>query len=159
MAWRQNFGSFPMTDVAGKINKCQLSLQHRSKQNFGNIRRQQAEKKRQLKQAERVAAQETNFVQVQQLKHDINGLLVAEEKIWHQRSQSHWIKSGDKNTSYFHSQAFHRFRYNNIHGLRNSSGEMCCGDKKVVSLLIEYYMDLFTIAKSCEIDSILQQVQ
>ena len=91
-AWRKNFGSFPMTNVVGKINKCQSSLQCWSKQNFGNITRQIAEKKRQLKQAERVAAQENNFVQVQQLKHDINGLLVAEEKLWHQRSQSHWIK-------------------------------------------------------------------
>ena len=102
-AWRQNFGSFPMTNVARTINKCQSSLQCWGKQNFGNITRQIVEKKKQLKQAERVAAQDKNFAQVQQLKHNINGLLVAEEKLWHQRSQSHWIKSGDKNTSYFHS--------------------------------------------------------
>ena len=88
-----------MTNVAGKINNCQSSLEWWSKQNFGNITRQLVEKKKQLKQAERVAAQASNFNKLQQLKHEINGLLVAEEKLWHQRSQSHWIKSGDKNTS------------------------------------------------------------
>ena len=55
-AWRQNFRSFPMTNVAGKINKCQSSLQCWSKQNFGNITRQTAKKKRQLKEVEKVAA-------------------------------------------------------------------------------------------------------
>ena len=106
-----------------------------------------------------VAAQDKNFVQVQQPKHDINGLLVAEEKLWHQRSQSHWLKSRDKNTSYFHNRASHRFRRNNIHGLRNSSGEMCYKDEKVAALLVEYYTGLFTMSNPCEIDSILQQVQ
>ena len=82
-AWNQNFGTFPMTNVAGKINNCQSSLERWSKQNFGNITRQLVEKKKQLKQAERVVAQANNFNQIQQLKHDINGLLVAEEKLWH----------------------------------------------------------------------------
>ena len=61
MTWNQNFGTFPMTNVAGKINNCQSSLEWWSKQNFGNITRQLVEKKKQLKQAERVAAQANNF--------------------------------------------------------------------------------------------------
>ena len=89
MAWSQNFKTFPMTNVAGKINKCQSSLERWSKQNFDNITKQLVEKKKQLKQAERVATPANNFDQIQQLKHEINGLLVAEEKLWHQRSQSH----------------------------------------------------------------------
>ena len=106
-----------------------------------------------------MATQDKNFAQVQQLKHDINGLLVVEEKLWHQRSQSHWIKSGDKNTSYFHSRASHRFHRNTIHGLRNLRGEMCCGDENVAALLVDYYTGLLTTSNLCEIDSILQQVQ
>ena len=117
-----------------------------------------AEKNRQLKQAEIVAAQEDNFAHVQQLKHEINGLLMVEEKLWHQRSQSHWIKSDDRNTSYFHSKASHRFRRNSIHGLQNSNGEMCIGDENVAALLVEYYTGLFSTRNPCEIDSILQIV-
>ena len=52
----QNFGNFPMTNVAGKVNNCQSSLEWWSKQNFGNITRQLVEKKKQLKEVERVAA-------------------------------------------------------------------------------------------------------
>lgn len=88
-AWSNNFGTSPMTNIAGKINKCQTSLQRWSKQNFGNITRQLVEKKKLLKQTEIKALQGENFAYVQQLKHEINGLLVAEEKHWHQRSQSH----------------------------------------------------------------------
>ena len=60
-AWNQNFGTFPMTNVAGKINNCQSSLEWWSKQNFGNITRQLVEKKKQLKWAERVVVQANNF--------------------------------------------------------------------------------------------------
>ena len=52
----QNFGNFLMTNVAGKVNNCQSSLEWWSKQNFGNITRQLVEKKKQLKEVERVAA-------------------------------------------------------------------------------------------------------
>lgn len=108
-----------------------------------------------MKQAEIEAFQGEKFAYVQQLKHEINGLLVAEEKLWHQRSQSHWIKSGDRNTRYFHSRASHRFRHNCIHGLRNSNGEICIGNENVAALLVEYYMGLFTSANPCEIDIVL----
>ena len=76
----------------------------------------------------------------------------------HQRSQSHWIKSKDKNTSYFHSRTSHRFHRNNIHGLRNANGEMCIGDDNVVDLLVDYYIGLFTTANPCSIESVLQHV-
>ena len=45
-----------MTNVTGKVNNCQSSLEWWSKQNFGNITRQLVEKKKQLKEVERVAA-------------------------------------------------------------------------------------------------------
>ena len=61
MAWSQNFKTFPMTNVAGKINKFQSSLEWWSKHNFGNITRQLVEKKKQLKEAERVATHANNF--------------------------------------------------------------------------------------------------
>ena len=158
-AWRYNCGSSPMVNVAGKIRNCQNNLRWWSKQHFGNITRQIGEKKKLLKQAENLALQGANFDTVQQIKHEINALLVAEEKLWLQRSKSHWIASGDKNTSYFHSKALHRFRRNNIHGLRDQNNVMCTGDENVSKLLVEFYTNLFTSSKPSEIDKVCNLVQ
>lgn len=44
------------------------------------------------------------------LKSGLVGLLVKEEKTWQQRSIVHWMKSVDKNSSYFHNKASQQFR-------------------------------------------------
>ena len=81
-AWRNNYGTSPMTNVVGNISKCQTSLKWCSKKSFGNITRQLMEKKTMLKHAETVAVQGGNVELVQQLKCEIQGLLLAEEKLW-----------------------------------------------------------------------------
>ena len=32
------------------------------------------------------------------LKQELAGLVVKEEKLWHQHSKTHWMKEGDKNS-------------------------------------------------------------
>lgn len=68
---------------------------------FGNITLPLGEKKELLKKVETMVVRGGNVDRVLQLKHKISYLLIKEEKLWHQRSQSHWIKSLDKNTSFF----------------------------------------------------------
>ena len=50
------------------------------------------------------------------LKSELNVLLDREEQMWHQRSRVQWIKSGDKNTRFFHGTATNRKRRNFIKG-------------------------------------------
>ena len=111
-----------------------------------------------LKQVETVAVQGGNVEIVHQLKYEIQRLLLVEEKLWQQRSNHNWIKSKDQNTSFFHNRASQRYRQNTIHGLLNASGEMCCADKKVAKLMVEYYTDLFTSSQPSEVDMVLQHV-
>ena len=158
LAWRSDGGTSLMDKVTGKIKRCQSSFKWWSKKSFGNVTRQLIEKKKMLKQAESVAVQGGNVETGHQLKHEIQRLLLVEEKLWQQRSKSHWIKSGDKNTSFFHNRASQRYRRNTIHGLLNARGEMCCGDKKVAELMVEYYTDLFTSSQPSEIDMVLHHI-
>ena len=46
--------------------------------------------------------------QVRILKGEVYDLMVKEDCLWHQRSKVDWLKSGDMNTTYFHSQATQR---------------------------------------------------
>ena len=42
------------------------------------------------------------------LRREINALLDDEEIYWGQRAKAHWLREGDKNTSFFHAQASER---------------------------------------------------
>ena len=44
--------------------------------------------------------------------------------MWHQRSHTHWLFSGDSNTKYFHKRTSQRFHRNLISEIRDSHGTL-----------------------------------
>ena len=107
-AWvRQKLGN-PMKKVMGKIDACSTSLRSWSQLSFGNIRRMLEIKKEQLIQVEALSMRGGDDEQVRILKGEVYDLMVKEDCLWHQRSKVDWLKSGDMNTTYFHSQATQR---------------------------------------------------
>ena len=107
-AWvRQKLGN-PMKKVMGKIDACSTSLRSWSQLSFGNIRRMLEIKKEQLIQAKALSIRGGDHEQVRILKGEVYDLMVKEDCLWHQRSKVDWLKSGDMNTTYFHSQATQR---------------------------------------------------
>ena len=98
-----------MHKVEEKFKLCQKTLSWWSREKFGNITRTLNEKKRLLKAVEDAATRGGDFQQVVSLKREENILLSQEEKMRHQRGKTHWIQSGDRNTSHFHSRASQRF--------------------------------------------------
>jgi len=57
-----------------------------------------------MREAEVAALAGNSVDMLVKLKSDLERLLVKEEKMWQQRSKPHWMKSGDKNSSYFHNK-------------------------------------------------------
>jgi hypothetical protein len=133
-----------MIRLSTKINQCQKSLGEWSRRSFGSIRRQLAEKKRQLEDAENMAVAGESFETIKTLRAEINVLLKKEEKMWRQRSRSTWLKEGDRNTKYFHGRASQRRRRNNIKGVRDQAGIWQDNDDQVARVFLEYYRSLFT---------------
>jgi len=75
---------------------------------------------------------------------ELNKLLDSEEIMWHQRSRIIWLKSGDKNTSFFHTKASSRLQQNTIDRFQDSNGEWQEDVEVVGRIFVEYYNSLFT---------------
>lgn len=61
---------------------------------------------------------------MESVRKDLDELLDREEAMWKQRAKTQWLKEGDRNTQFFHAQAFKRAKRNEIRGLRDHSGDM-----------------------------------
>ena len=83
---------------------------------------------------------------VRQLKLEIDTLIDKENRMWLQRSKTHWATQGDRNTRYFHSRATKRYRKNYIHRLRRPDGQWSSSNEKVADILVKYYTELYTSA-------------
>lgn len=92
------------------------------------------------------------MARVQQLKKEINVLLVREENMWKKRSRALWLHEGDQNTLFFHSRATHRYRRNKITEIENSVGELCSSEESISAVLIGFYQNLFTSLEPSQIE-------
>lgn len=99
-----------MQRVMGKIDACSLSLRSWSQLSFSNIRRMLEKKKKQLIQVEALSMRGGNQEHVWILKGEVYELMVKENCMQHQRSMVDWLRSGDMNTTYFHSRATQRYK-------------------------------------------------
>jgi len=57
------------------------------------------------------------------LENERNKLFLAEEERWRQKSRATWIKSGDKNTKYFHHFASYRWNKRHLWEVKDEAGQ------------------------------------
>ena len=148
-----------MTSVVGNIDRCQVNLKKWSKNSVGNISRSLMDKKKLLSKAEAAAIQGGSVDFFLQLKGEVNDLLRLEEQMWHQRSRTHWLLSGDSNTKYFHNRASHRFRRNSISELRDSHEVLFTGEENVSAMIVDFYTNLFSSSNPSGLESVIQHTR
>lgn len=156
-AWEGGSISCTISQVGKKIKRCQRDLQRWRKQSFCNISRALIEKRSFLKFAEEATQLGGDYNPVYTIKKEISELLLLEEQLWHQRFCAHWMKSGDKNTAFFHSKASKRLRRNRIDSLRNNDGVLCSDEAEVTGLLVSYYKQLFTSSQPMYFEAVFQE--
>ncbi|XP_075656653.1 uncharacterized protein LOC142626825 [Castanea sativa] len=101
----------------------------------------------------------TNHDRVQTLKGEVYDLMVKEECLWHQRSQTDWLKSGNLNIVYFHSHATQRNKMNFISKLILDDGTVAEEEKKIGEAMVNYFKQLFTSTTPSNFDQILQGIE
>ncbi|KAL0011121.1 hypothetical protein SO802_006229 [Lithocarpus litseifolius] len=159
-AWGSTSLNANMPQIVGKILACGEKLTTWSQQSFGSIKRQVVKKSKLLSKAELDAANgKLDYEMVKARRAEVNDLLDKESQMWQQRSRSLFLKCGDRNTSYFHSKASHRFRRNRISGLRDSSNSWCTDDRTIRNIACDYYQSLFTSGQPLDFSVILEAVK
>lgn len=82
------------------------------------------------------------------MKVDLAKLLIWEEQYWKQRAKSHWLKSGDLNTIFYHQLASARKKRNTLARLFDESGTWTTDPGGLEKIVISYFSDLFTPSKN-----------
>ena len=82
--------------------------------------------------------------EVEETRVELNKMLAVEKDMWHQRSRNCWLKSGDRNTSFFHAKASNRHQRNTIIRIRDSGDNWQEDEGEIGRIFVEYFENLFT---------------
>ncbi|KAK4399547.1 hypothetical protein Sango_1430200 [Sesamum angolense] len=77
------------------------------------------------------------------IRADIEQLLSKEEVYWKQRGKAHWLREGDRNTSYFHNRASFRRRTNDITRIKNGDGQWLELEEEIRDHIETYFGEIF----------------
>ncbi|CAL1395373.1 unnamed protein product [Linum trigynum] len=81
---------------------------------------------------------------IRELEMELSRQWEAEEVYWQQKSRVHWLKKGDKNTSYFHTVTRTRSKRNFVAGLRNDDDAWITDEVGKAGIATSFYQNLFT---------------
>lgn len=81
------------------------------------------------------------------LEEEMEEMLRQEEVFWFLKSRGEWLRSGDRNTKYYHLKVMGRRRWNKIHMLKNERGIWVDEKEELVEMVKSYFVDLFTEEK------------
>lgn len=78
------------------------------------------------------------------LRLDLEEVLRQEELMWYQQSRENWIKSGDRNTKYYHLSTMVRKKHKRGHILKDASGKVAGDLEESGKFLQEYFQSIFS---------------
>ena len=118
-AWerRKNMGTQNLFTQC--MDECRRSLSSWNKNTFGHVGQKISTLQKKLQWLEGRRGGLVDMEEVEETRVELNRMLAVEEDMWHQRSRNCWLKSGDRNTSFFHAKASNRHQRNTILRIRD----------------------------------------
>ncbi|KAL0008304.1 hypothetical protein SO802_009806 [Lithocarpus litseifolius] len=157
-AWDCNVEGTLMFKATKKLKKCKKMLRAWNRDHFGSVQKNIKKLKEHQWKAEEDSIRSGIYTEVARIKSELSVLYEKEEKMWHQHSLIQWLKSGDKNTKFFHGSATQRRRKNFVKGLKDDN-EVWHEDEDTFSgLLNEYYFKLCSSSNPYDFERILDGV-
>ncbi|KAK4397093.1 putative mitochondrial protein [Sesamum angolense] len=93
-----------------------------------------------------------NKIEENRIRGELEHLLAREEVFWKQRGKIHWLREGDRNTSFFHNHASIRRRTNSIHRIQNAEGRWLHEDAEIQEHIEAYFGEIFRSRNPSEND-------
>ncbi|BFG24482.1 hypothetical protein CerSpe_107560 [Prunus speciosa] len=138
---------------------CQTSLRSWNMEKVGLIPRKirGVQDKLNTIQSHELTTQTTKYQR--RLTNKLDVLLEREKTLWRLRSCIAWLKSGYKNTKFFHAQAKLRGRRNFLKGVFDSDNVWVSFKNAVGSIFCDYFQQLFSSNGAWNVDGILGAVR
>ncbi|XP_019175452.1 PREDICTED: uncharacterized protein LOC109170754 [Ipomoea nil] len=118
----------PEENLADNVRRVADGLSSWNRDVFGNV----YTRKRSLRKLER------------NLQTQLEETLYQEELMWYQRSREEWIKSGDRNTKFYHAAATVRKSRIKISGLNDDNGMWMPDGNELRDHVRTFFLNLFT---------------
>ncbi|XP_030495229.2 uncharacterized protein LOC115711029 [Cannabis sativa] len=144
--WNKNAGTQRdiFQQLTDSIQMCSNNLQQWHNGKYGHMKQHIKEAQARVEQLNNCVVPDSNFSQeVQSAEAILDELLANEEQYWQQRSRVDWLKSGDRNTKFFHAKASSRKSNNHITKLQDGNGQYVHSDDDIASVITQYFTSLF----------------
>ena len=73
----------------------------------------------------------------------MNQAYIEEEVYWKQKSRINWLRSGDRNTRYFHAVTKRRKVKNTINSIQDEQGVIYRGHSEISQVAVNYFKNLY----------------
>ena len=73
----------------------------------------------------------------------MNQAYIEEEVYWKQKSGINWLRSGDRNTRYFHAVTKGRRVKNTINSIQDEQGVIYRGHSEISQVAVNYFQNLY----------------
>jgi hypothetical protein len=143
-AWKSPVLGNPSIYLPKKLTLTKIAMLKWNSSHFGNIQRNIKATLLQLDYIQNSPPCLGAFCKENQLKLDLEKLLLHEETLWHSKSRKSWLTCKDLNTKYFHLSTLIRRRSNDVNFLKLDSGIWVSFRVDVGSNFSNHFTNLFS---------------
>lgn len=130
------------TSLAQRLNRCRQHISRWKRQNRSNSEDKIRILRARLDQA--VTSATVSQERKTEIREELNQAYKDEEIYWKQKSIINWLRSGDRNTSYFHAVTRGKRIKNTIRVIQDDQGIVYRGHKEIATVAVKYFQDLYT---------------
>ncbi|XP_071939975.1 uncharacterized protein [Coffea arabica] len=146
-AWDQEVSGSPLWVLCSKLLAARRAIQHWNKHCFGNVFDAVREAEATIQRTEEAMDQEGSEkaqVELNKAQAELRHALSIEEQFWSQKTRVKWLRSGDRNSRFFHAVVRQRRAQGMIHRIKAANGVWVESDEDITSEVIAYFSDLFS---------------
>lgn len=90
------------------------------------------------------------------VEQEVNNAMEQDELKWRQQAKEHWLKSGNKNTKFFHDCATQRQRTSKITIIEDEEGIARSSPEEIEVAFVNYYTNMFKSSRPTGLEECLR---